>query len=69
MNLEQTLAILSLVTMGGTWLGAFLAVKHGLNGARSDITEIRTQVGKQAELLTGVGKGMAVLESRTEHRT
>ncbi len=69
MELEQTLVILSLVTMGGTWLGAFLAVKHGLNGARADIAEIRTQVGKQGELLTDVDKRMAVLESRTDHRT
>jgi len=69
LDLEHTLAILSLVTMGGTWLGAFLAVKHGLNGARSDIAEIRTQVGKQGELLTDVDKRMAVLESRAERKS
>lgn len=55
--------------MGGTWLGASLAVKHGLNGARSDIAEIRTQVGKQGELLTDVDKRLAVLESRAENRS
>ena len=50
--------------MAGTWLGAFFAVKYGLNGARTDIAEIRKQVGRQGELLTDVDKRLAVLESR-----